>query len=217
MKKYILNYLPLTIAGFFLVVFILYSQSTKTNDDKENPEKKQLTDMYKKYDKSLFKAILSLEELRPYAIIQLDKLSDTYKNEWTSPEAMYNMMNKKEREYLLNQIALYLHESKDQNRSTRLIEKLKFWCIADVQFSLITEKFGFYNEDVFQALMEIAITRQFFIREIDGQPLDIKTLSKTQTEKIYSDAMNYISNLSLKDQLKCYSEVYSQLSNISMR
>ncbi|OGU18277.1 MAG: hypothetical protein A2X61_15815 [Ignavibacteria bacterium GWB2_35_12] len=217
MKKHILNYLPLSVAGFFLVVFILYSQTAKTADEKDSAEKKQLNELYKKYDKSLFKAIFSSEELRPYAIIQIDKLSDSYKNEWTSPEAMYEMLNKKEREYLLNQIAVYLHESKDQNRSNRIFDKLKYWCIADIQFSLITDKFGFYNEDIFRALMEIANTKQFFIREIDGQPIDLKSLSKTQTEKIYSNAMNYISSLSLKDQLKCYAEVYSQLSNISMR
>ncbi len=217
MKKHILNYLPLSVAGFFLVVFILYSQTTKTAEDKDSAEQKQLKELYKKYDKSLFKAIFSLEELRPYTIIQIDKLSDTYKNEWTSPEAMYEMLNKKEREYIINKIAVYLHDSKDRSRSTRIEEKLKYWCIADVQFSLITDDFGFYNEDIFRALMEIANTKQFFIREIDGKPIDLKSLTKTQSDKIYSNAMNYISSLSLKDQLKCYSEVYSQLSNISMR
>ncbi|TAL66817.1 MAG: hypothetical protein EPN82_16990 [Bacteroidetes bacterium] len=217
MKKHILSYLPLSVAAFFLVVFILFAQTEKSTEDKDNPVKKELNELYKKYDKSLFKAIFSLEELRPFAIIQVDKLSDTYKNEWTSPDAMYDMLNKKDREHLLNQIAIYLHDSKDQNRSLRIIDKLKYWCIADAQFSIITDKFGFYNEDVFRALMEIASTKQFFIREIDGQPLDIKTLTKPQTEKIYSDAMNYISSLSMKDQLKCYSEVYLQLSNISMR
>src|SRR3989339_1145939 len=134
MKKHILNYLPLSVAGFFLVVFILYSQTAKTADEKDSAEKKQLNELYKKYDKSLFKAIFSLEELRPYAIIQIDKLSDTYKNEWTSPEVMFEMLNKKERDYILNQIAVYLHECKDQSRSTRIGEKLKYWCIADIQF-----------------------------------------------------------------------------------
>jgi hypothetical protein len=217
MKKNIFNYLPLSVAAFFLVVFILFAQSDKGAEDKDNPVKKELNELYKKYDKSLFKAIFSLEELRPYAIIQIEKLSDTYKNEWTSPEEMYLMLNKRDKEHLLNQIALFLHESKDRNKSVRIIDKLKSWCIADAQFSLIIDKFGFYNEDVFRAMMEIASTKQFFIREIDGQPIDIKTISKTQSDKIYSNAMNYISSLSLKDQLKCYSEVYSQLSNISMR
>ena len=217
MKKNILSYLPLSVAAFFLVVFILFAQTEKNTDDKENPVKKEMNELYKKYDKSLFKAIFSLEELRPYAIIQIDKLSDTYKNEWTSPADMYDMLSKKEREHLLNQVSLLLHESKDNQRSSNILDKLKYWCIADAQFSIITDRFGFCNEDVFRALMQIANTKQFFIREIDGQPLDIKSLTKTQTEKIYSNAMNYISSLSVKDQLNCYSEVYSQLSNISMR
>ena len=217
MKKEIFKYIPIYLIGVFVIVFFLYSRNTNSSEDKDSTVKKELNELYKKYDKGLLKAFLSLDELRPFSIIQFDKLSDKYKNEWTSPKEMLDILNKRDRELLVVRVAEYLDGQQEQQNKTVIINKLKYWCIADEQFVMLTEKMGLPDDDVFKALSEVAGARHIFTQEKDNKLKDIKHLNSLQVEQLYTESMNYICSLSLKEQLRCYSEVYNQLSILTLK
>jgi hypothetical protein len=215
MKKEIFKYIPIYILGIFIIVFILFARNS--SDDKDGSTKKELNELYKQYDEGLLKAFLSIEELRPFSIIQFDKFSDKYKNEWTSPSKMIEKLNKHDRELLINRVADYLDRQGEQKNKSGIINKLKYWCIADEQFNILTEKMCLPDDIVFKALSEVAGTRNIFTQEKDDKLKDINNLNSLQVEQLYIETMNYISTLSLKEQLRCYGEVYSQLSVLTLK
>ncbi len=215
MKKEFLKYIPVYVLSLFIIVFIIFARNSA--DDKESNTKKELNGLYEQYDDGLLKAFLSLNELRPFSIIQFDKFSDKYDNEWTSPTKMAERLNRKDRELLISRVAGYVDRLKDKQKASDILNKLKYWCIADEQFYLLKDKIGLSDDIVFKALSQVAGTSHIFTQEKDNKLKDVSNMNSNQIEHLYIETINYISGLSLNEQLKCYGEVYNQLSVLTMK
>jgi len=186
----------------------------------ENPEKinidkiqESLSDMEDNYSDLLYKAFFSIDELRPYSIIQIDKISKIYDNKWISPEQINLMLDDNDRKLLSEQIAVYIDNINDYGRETAMLNIIKYWCIASLQFDLLLKQMGISHETLAKAF--IASTAEY-INPNTGEmsKMEGTKLTPEIIEKNYFETLNHISSLALVDQFRFYSNFYSKLSEL---
>ena len=120
MKKVILYTFVLLAVGLALV----YAQNTL-----KNPKKaviKELAEIYENYGDSFFKAVFSIESIRPYAILQLDKAIDNYDNSnWLSYNTLVEKLTNNERSTLLIKINEYILSQESKENQDKVINSIK--------------------------------------------------------------------------------------------
>ena len=211
MKK---NDIPRYILLFFffmLVVYMLYSQTNKQSS-RYSVVQKELQDYIANYGNSVYKSFFSLEELRPYSILHTDRLSENYENKWTEPSKMAASLSKKEKDNLLRKVAEFIESSPDESARRRLMLQIKNWCIADLYFGFLGDKLGVKNETLLNSIIENSKTKSLLLKINATGNRNINSLSSIQADEVYTYAVNYVSTLSLKEQMKYYSELMGQLA-----
>ena len=207
MKKYFII-IMLTLVSVFSIT-ILAKNRVQAMESKLNA-KEELNSLYENYGDVLLKSFFSLEELRPFSIIQFDKLSDNYDNKWISPEKIVAGLKDEEKTMLLDKIITLIESDENPANSTKTLDKIKSWCLAEVQFGFLTDKIGINQASVIKAIRNINTVRQI---TDTGAPVKGNKQSDLD-DKMFFGAINYISSLSFDQQLKYYSDVYNQLSDI---
>jgi hypothetical protein len=194
------------------IVYLVYAQKSVPVPAGEKDTKVRLTLLENEFNGSLLRSFYSLEELRPYSIIQIDKIAEKYvSGAWLSPEETVNILDEKEKRLLLDKIAFWIDSQGDNYKKMRILDKIKYWCVADGEFNLLNSKMGIFDKNILKAINQTSMTKNF-IPQLSEQGHCTKEMTDEQIEKAYIDTYNFICNLPLEDQLKYYSEMFEHLS-----
>ena len=174
----------------------------------------QIESLSAKYGDKLFKAFYSVDELRPFSIVQIDKILEIYDNSWISPVGIVSKLDAKEKELLLSKVIEYIESFEDENKRKLMLYKLVSWCKADSQFEFIHHELEVYDDNILKAIdlnndEKVAVSTNLE----NSQKINVE-LTSQQKDFAYHQALNRISTLSTKEQLKYYGKIYTQLGNM---
>jgi len=188
---------------------------SRENPERVNSDKIQeaLVDLEDNYSDLVYKAFFSIDELRPYSIIQIDKISKIYDNKWISPDKINQMLDDNDRKIMVEQIAAYIDNFNDAVRESALLNRIKYWCIASLQFDLLLKQMGITHETLARAF--IASTAEY-VNPNTGElsKMESNNLTPESIEKNYFETLNHISSLALVDQFRFYSNFYNKLADM---
>lgn len=197
MKKIIF---PL-IALVTIFVLISNERTIKKSELDEN-----LIRIEEEFKYSFYHSLFSVEELRPYAILQSPKTLELYAEDWISSDQYLDALNNKDLDKLKEEILVYL-SSIEEEKALKIINKLEKWCIVNLQFEVF-EKYGLKDDAILNALYKNDITHEIFNKHINSGPFVLSTIPASKKNEIINDAMNLIAEQPTKDQLYFHSSLY---------
>lgn len=195
------------------LVYILYSEDQQTSIKEKPSEEIHL--IIEKYGDIAYRSFYSIDELRPYSIIQIDNISQMYGNKWLSPDLIIQKLTPKDKTILSKSIIEYINDMKKSKREY-ILTKIIYWCKADLQFSFINTDLGIYKGNILKAVHQVTSTQRIISKYYDLKASSVETLSPEQINKAYYETLNLVSSLKFQDQLKYYSEIYNELAILSV-
>jgi hypothetical protein len=211
MKK-IIAFLPLM--AILSVIFIIAEKNDfdKKNDQLLIDESKEL---YERFGTSYVYCAFSMEELRPFSIIQSESTLQLYlRNDEISPKMLAETLSESEKEYLIRQIADYASSLDSPEEAKNLLKKIEYWCIGDKLFTVMNGEMGFFVDNLKNAIKRIDATKmiiQHYSQSNNTGKGDAKLLND---DPAYFQVLNYLSKQPFANQLDYYSSIYHELSDI---
>lgn len=178
---------------------------------------KRINLLKEKYDSRLFKAFYSIEELRPFSIVQVDNILELYnKNEgWLSPDFLISKLNKKDSDLLLSRVIEYIDSFSPESRKTQILNKLDNWCKADGQFEFINKVMEITDTTLKDIILNINEKKGYDTQYFNIKSLPVNELSEEQKKFAYYQTINLLASMKMTQQFQYYSEVYSSLCEMN--
>jgi hypothetical protein len=200
----------------FLLSLLLVIVSVNA-EDKGKQELKQISDniskMNSEYGDAFYKALFSIDEIRSYSIIQVDKISNLYNNNWISPNKILTLLDKKDKELLNSGLSEFIDSYSDTKKQDELLLKIRNWCNAEFEMNLLTCKMGLPEDKLIKALMKI---NPIIVSDVTGETINPTNIKNSKgDEQYYFLCLNSISIMTINDQLKYYSKLFNQLADLS--
>lgn len=198
----------LFIMSFAIIAgYLLYAQTTHFKTTNRTEEK--LIDLVDQYDSLFFYSVFSLDDYRPYAIIQIDKLSREYDNKWMSPQEITSSLTALEKDTVIQKLAEKINIVADTKSKDEMIDKIRYCCMANKQVYFLKENFGFSEEQILTAMSNTRINKNVMEQESgdSGEPI-----IETNKEKQFIKSLNILCSLKFNSQMQYYSEIYYQLA-----
>ena len=197
-----------------LLFFFGYSQNKTTTPEPagDSAVSSEINDLSENYDDLFFKAVYSIDELKPYSIIQVEKTCKIYNNRWISPDTLLRMLQEDDKTFLLSRIIEFVQNQPEKAYRKKLISQIKYWCMSWQQFDSLKDIFGFNDDFILSAMQKVASTRRLIMVYYDQQSFSEGKMIPAEREMAFYTTLNFISTLTFDDQLKYYSEIYNQLS-----
>jgi hypothetical protein len=207
--KIIFSFVTLIISCFILI-YVISTDKAKSYAGSE--VKRTLIEYSDIYDQALYKSFYSIEELRPYSIIQLDKIADLYQNDWITPDNIVPKLDESDKIFMIDKISELIESRVSTQYRKNILEMIKHWCMNYSQLSFISDKLGIHDHDVFNALFNIDATREIMRQYVEKKSPVEDNFSVEGKSKAYYSAINYISTLDFNEELSYFSEVYKYLA-----
>lgn len=193
---------------------------TKTSSNSESNELnkslvQQISALHLKYEDKIVLCYLSSKEFKPYLILQIDELNKDYSADWISPEELTKKLKPQILNSLDSTIASFI-ELSSQHYPNKLIKKIDNWCIALSQFEFINKTMGIKRNNILIAVYNIHETKGLFDKFASSGIFDVNAMSEKDKNQVYYEVIDFVSDLRLENQLKYYSQLYSNLSNLSL-
>jgi hypothetical protein len=195
---------------FLFIATCLISQ--KKDNESDDSVKSQIKQSINSYDDTFFEALFSLEELRPFSIIQLDKISDNYNNQWISPNKIVEMLSNEDKVVLIEKITELLETTPDKSVKTNIIDKIQRWCNGYELFCFLTKRMNAGKENILTAAYDIESTKGVIETYIERNSYNQDWIKTIDVEKAYFSTINKISEFSNKEQLLFYSELFHKIA-----
>jgi hypothetical protein len=206
------------VLGVFLVfVCLMNAKDTKPEEEKKVEIKKHLLDLSRTYSDGFYKSVYSIEELKPYFILQIDRINTVYSNSWMSPDKIVELLSERDKAYLVKKLVDYISNINDSTKENAMIQKIQSWCLGQYQFDFITDKLCFSNEIIVNTAYSIPASKAIVAQYYGQQGPKTVKLSEEQITKAYYETLNFVSGLKPEEQLKYYSEIYNKLSTVSRK
>ncbi len=186
-------------------------------EEKTKNNLKQISDkilkMQVEYGDAFYKALFSLDDIRAYSIIQVDKISNLYNNNWISPNKILSLIDKKDKELLNIGLSEFIDSYSDNKKQEELFTTIRNWCIAEFEMKILTSKMGLPESRLINALMKI---NPIIVSNVTGETIQPSSIKNSQNdEQYYFLCLNSISSMTINDQLRYYSKLFNQLADIS--
>ncbi|MCB0701715.1 MAG: hypothetical protein R2863_02645 [Candidatus Kapaibacterium sp.] len=204
------------IIALFIFTFLFLNpeiSNNKTNNDldiKEFLDKKEL-----EYGQEvLHLSFFSIDELRPYTILQNESTVAIYKNSWVKPIEYLKTLSLDERKNLNTRIYNYV-EDFDTNRLTTIYNKINNYLYTYTLFEkLFLDSDSKQKLKIYQTLRQMEYTKSAFdeistMGEFKESELDSHKLNQAKIK-----AYNKISDLNDKSRLQYYSDFFKNLSKL---
>ena len=192
---------------FILVLFLSgtsFGQNNKQNDN----IKETLAKLEQDFGNTFFESLYSIDALRPYTIIQIDKIAAKYDNSWISPKQFVSQLNNKDKQILLTRISEFINDMNDAQKQNKTLAVVKSWCIAEKQLNLIAQKIGIGRSNILNIIMMFLPAP---VNANTGEIISSET-SDSNEEYYYYATINQLSNLSQKEQFRLYSKIFGELA-----
>ncbi|ROL61052.1 hypothetical protein D9V86_07710, partial [Bacteroidetes/Chlorobi group bacterium ChocPot_Mid] len=109
------------------LVYLLHSEDQQKKESKPTTIQTQINAIVKAYGDKAFKAFYSLEELRPFSIVQIDQICDMYSNNWLSPQIIVSKLSNSDKQTLAKNVAEYIESFNDQDKEKYIISRIVNW------------------------------------------------------------------------------------------
>lgn len=162
--------------------------------------------LYNDYKNTFIRACFSIEELRSFSIINIDKISREYDNEWISPDEIVSKLNLKEQKQLIEVLKGFISDLNDIKKSESLVIKLNQWCILDMHLKFISNHYGITQRKLVEFILKTDIE---FTDPITGTRI---TQSSHSVEQLYYIAINNISSLPQKQIFTFFKQLFGVLA-----
>lgn len=163
------------------------------------------------YGDHAYRAFYSLDELRPFSIIQIDKTIDMYSNKWIEPDRIIAALESEDKVILVKAIDKMICGMKE-GKGDLLLEKIENWCKADMHLELIENIYGFDRTHVLGLSAEIQGTDNVISQVPPQGPIDVGSMDGLEKNKAYHKMVNYISSLEFSEQMCFFSDLFRKLS-----
>jgi F0F1-type ATP synthase delta subunit len=196
------------IIFIFALALLSVAQITAQENNREESIKNSLYQLKQIFGDSFFESLYSIDELRPYSIIQIDKIAREYDNSWISPKTFVSQLNEKDKIKLTEKISEYIADLEDAFAQNQILTGIKSWCISANQLNLIAHKIGIGRTNVLNIVM------MFLPAPVNTNTGEIISTdnSKNNGEYYYYSTINQLSNLSQKEQFRLYSKIFGELA-----
>jgi len=192
----------------FFLVLLISAQGISQQDAKKNNVETEIRNLENVFGNSFYKALYSIDELRPYSIIQIDKIAQMYDNNWISPKAIVAKLNHKDKEVLISGIVDYITNLEVKKSEKNILNKIKAWCVAENQLNLIAKKIGIGRTNVLKIIMNYLPSP---INSNTGEII-INDKASTNEEYYYYATINQLSNLKPKELYHLFSNIFGELA-----
>lgn len=194
----------------------LLAMSPRTDGNKTDETESRLETLSREYDDALLRSFYSMDELRPYSIIQLDKTIEMYQNEWISPKEIVAALSEDEKRALLKSVVEYLRSFDSETRK-KIFMKTEYWCKAERQLLFLVETMDFEPEHISAAISRLDEGKNILSRIAQSGESDSLKLSERQKDEYYYKTINFVSGLQKSSQMLFFSKVYERLAFIAKR
>lgn len=206
------------ISTLLLIVFLIVVVKSKDEVDSKLQEQEKviskLNSLSEKHKDFFYLSCFSVNELRPFSILQFKENTDLYSGKWISPKVYLSNLNNKEKEILRSKIAEYIL-SKDEKFITSIYNKIDAWCNNHKHFELIVDDYGLAKEDLVEILRKFDGFDQMIISQSKTGPDTEEEKSKINLDEALLTAENIISDFSKKQQMMIFSSIYRELSLVA--
>lgn len=194
-------------AAILVSVFALRSSEDKIGNYEIIRTLNELED---EFGMKFYQSLFSVEEIRPYSILQSQKTIDLYSDEWLSSSEYIEVLAQDDLDNLKEKIIAYLN-SLSSSSTIQILKKVENWCIIDMQFTVFN-KYGLNQDMIIGALFQSEFTNEVFDDYINSGPFSINTITENQKHEIINDAKNLIASQPTKDQLYFHSSLYKNFA-----
>lgn len=168
------------------------------------------------YSSNFYASLYSIDEIRSFMIIQLEKTIEMYENEWISPEAVASTLTNKEKSYLKGKVLIYI-KSKSSEEADRLIMKIGSWCVADNQMKFFGKNYGFSDKVLLSTMKALPMAKSILQDENKSGEKAIAKMNALEINEIYHRAVNNLSEMPLNDQMDIYSQIYARINSVTCK
>lgn len=200
----------------FLAINTYFLLIASDDIEKENISHR-LSYLEQNYHNCIYECFYALEETRPYAIIQVDKLIQLYNNSWTEPDKIANMLSSTEKKELIAKITDFI-EQKDEVERSILINKITNWCRVKKLFSVIDTDYGYTKTDLVSSTAKLGATGYIIenlVTQTAQADLSLVGLSPLEENEAYYKTINHISGLKIDTQFDLFSKIFKDLAKQS--
>ncbi len=201
----------ISISILIVGIFALKGFRTESQSEQKWNSSEALSDVISIYDKSAYRSFYSLEELRPYSIIQLKKTINMYEQSWIEPEKIVDMLVENEKYQLKDKIIEYM-EALNLSKRKELVNRVKYWSIADSQFNFFKETLLFNNGQLLNVFYDIKEINPAFSQLNVQNSGNLDSLSAINKNKAINMTKNIIAEMEYSRQLQLYAIMYSHFS-----
>ncbi len=193
----------------FVFFFLLIASANGFGEKNEKTDdiQSKIFELENKFGNAFFEAIYSIDNLRPYTIIQIDKIASIYDNSWISPDEFVSMLNKKDKKILVRKISEFIGDF-EQKQQDDILRNINSWCIAENLLNLISRKIGVGRSNVLNIVMTFLPAP---INTNTGEIINAEQADNNE-EYYYYSTLNQLSNLSQKEQYRLFSKLFGELA-----
>ncbi len=199
----------LAINTYFLLI--------ASDDIKQVDVSHRLSYLEHDYQDCIYECFFALDEVRPYAIIQVDRLIEVYNNAWIEPDKVASMLTASEKRVLLSKVTQFVEEKEEVEQSI-LLNKIVNWCRVKKLFSVIDTDYGFPKSDLVEVTSHLDAT-SYIIQSLTSQSaqadMSTESLSLIEQNEVYYKTINHISGLQIQTQFDLYSQIFKKLAKTS--
>jgi len=206
------------ITTIILIIFLLVVVKSKDEVDTklQNQENliSKLNQLIEKHGNDFYLSCFSVNELRPFSILQFKENTDLYNGKWISAETYLSNLNNKEREVLKSKIAEYIL-SKDDKFVDDIYSKIDSWCNNHKHFELITSNYGLSDKALYDVLIKFDGFEQMVASQSKTGPDSNEEITSVNVDEALLTAKNILSDYTKKQQLMVFSLIYRELSLVA--
>jgi hypothetical protein len=211
MKK-IIAFLPLMAILSVILIIAEKNDFIQNNDQLLLDKSKELNE---RFGTSYFYCVFSMEELRPFSIIQSESTLQLYlRNDEISPKMLAEELSESDKKYLVSQIADYAASLDSPEEANNLLKKMEYWCIGDKLFTVMNGEMGFFVDNLKNAIKRIDATKKIIQQYSQSNNIGKGDSKMLNDDPVYFEVLNYLSKQPFVNQLEYYSNIYHELSDI---
>lgn len=211
MRK-IIAFLPLMVILSAIFIIADNTDFDKSNDQLLFDKSKELRE---RFGTSYLYCAFSLEELRPFSIIQSESTLQLYlRNDEISPKILAEALSEQEKSFLVSQIAEYAASLEFPEEAENLLKKIEYWCIGDKLFTVMNGEMGIFVDNLKNAIKRIDATKNILQQYSQSNNTGKGEAELLNDDPAYFQVLNYLSKQPFAEQLDYYASIYNELSDI---
>lgn len=178
-------------------------------DRSEQDFEKQLNRVFDKHGDDCIYSFYSIDEIRPYSILQLEETMALYNNQWLPPQKYMEQLDSKDKKFLIEKLAVYLASLKE-DEANRIMHKINNWCVIQDQLSII-EEMDINDKLMLTAFYKLDDTKHIFEQFSKSGELKLDEMTADEKKQAFVETMNILADLDSREQLNYYSKMFNQL------